>query len=65
MKSYWMMGLSILLMIAFATISVHALEIRGSVATGDSQWNPQNFAGFDYDIDRDVGSDTLTTTLTG
>jgi hypothetical protein len=51
-------------MIAFATISVHALEIRGSVATADFQWNPQNFAGFDYDIDRDVGTDTLTTTLT-
>ena len=64
MKSYWIMGLSILLMISAATISAHALEIRGSIATGDTQWNPQNFAGFDYDIDRDIGSDTLTTTLT-
>ena len=63
MKLYWMMGLGIFLMIAFAPISVHALEIRGEVATGDSQWNPQNFAGFDYDIDRDVGTETLTTTL--
>ncbi|MHB8118105.1 MAG: S-layer protein domain-containing protein [Methanothrix sp.] len=74
MKSYWMMGLSILLLIAFATISVHALEIRGSVAgtvNGASNlidsfsWSPQNFAGFDYDIDHDVGYETLTTTLTG
>ena len=74
MKSYWMMGLVILLMIAFATISVNALEIRGSVAgtvNGQSNladnsytWNPQNFAGFDYDIDHDVGTETLTTSLT-
>ena len=77
MKSYWTMGLSILLLIAFAAISVHALEIRGSVAgtvNGASNldpadnsftWGPQNFAGFDYDIDHDVGYETLTTTLTG
>lgn len=67
MKSYWMMGLCILLMIANAVISVHALEIRSSIATTDSYsyiWNPQNFAGFDYDIDLDLGSETLTTTLT-
>jgi hypothetical protein len=25
-------------------------EIRGSVANGDFTWNPQNFAGFYYDI---------------
>jgi S-layer protein (TIGR01567 family) len=63
MKSFWMIGLGILLMMAFAA-SVHAMEIRSEVATGDYQWNPQNFAGFDYDIDHDIGSDTLTTTLT-
>jgi S-layer protein (TIGR01567 family) len=75
MKSFWMVGLGILFMIAFAVFSAHALEIRGSIAgysNGESNlvdgysftWNPQNFAGFDYDIDRDIGSDTLTTTLT-
>ncbi|RPH74668.1 hypothetical protein EHM76_03125, partial [bacterium] len=64
LKSYWMMGLAILLMMAFSTISVNALEIRGSVATESYTWNPQNFAGFDYDIDQDVGTETLTTTLT-
>ena len=76
LKSYWMMGLVILLMMmAFSTISVNALEIRGAVAgtvNGQSNlvdgnsfsWNPQNFAGFDYDIDHDVGSETLTTALT-
>ena len=62
-----------LFVIAFAAISVNALEIRGSVAgtvNGESNWvdnsytwNPQNFAGFDYDLDHDVGSETLTTTL--
>jgi S-layer protein (TIGR01567 family) len=51
-------------MISLASISASALEIRGAVATGDYQWTPQNFAGFEYDIDSDVGSDTLTTTLT-
>jgi len=52
------------LMITNATISAHALEIRGSVATDSYIWNPQNFAGFDYDMDHDLGSETLTTTLT-
>ena len=45
-------------------------EIRGSVAgtSMDEQspitWNPQNFAGFYYDIKKDLGTETLTTTLT-
>ncbi|MCX6673281.1 MAG: S-layer protein domain-containing protein [Methanothrix sp.] len=62
-------------MIFLIAASAHALEIRGAVAgeiNGDSNlidgnaftWNPYNFAGFDYDIDRDEGSETLTTTLT-
>jgi S-layer protein (TIGR01567 family) len=64
LKSYWMLGLAILLMMAFSTISVNALEIRGSVATDSYTWSPQNFAGFGYDIDQDVGTETLTTFLT-
>jgi len=50
-------------------------EIRGGIAGTTSQtenlvdgtftWNAQNFAGFYYDIDRDLGTETLTTTLTG
>jgi S-layer protein (TIGR01567 family) len=59
-----MMGLVILLMITNAAISAHALEMRSCVATDSYTWNSQNFAGFAYDIDRDFGSDTLTTTLT-
>jgi S-layer protein (TIGR01567 family) len=39
-------------------------EIRGQVATGDFTWNAQNFAGFYYDIDDDLGTETLTTTIT-
>jgi S-layer protein (TIGR01567 family) len=50
-------------MFSLGSIPANALEIRGAVATGDYQWTPQNFAGFDYDIDSDVGSDTWTTTL--
>ena len=41
-----------------------SLEIRGSVATGDFEWNAQNFAGFYYDIDDDLGTEKLTTSIT-
>jgi S-layer protein (TIGR01567 family) len=40
-------------------------EVRGSIATGDFEWNPQNFAGFFYDIDDKLGTETLRTTITG
>lgn len=49
-------------------------HIRGSIAgavddndnleDGSFTWNPQNFAGFYYDAGRDLGTETLTTTLT-
>jgi S-layer protein (TIGR01567 family) len=39
-------------------------EVRGQVATSDFTWNPQNFAGFYYDIKNDLGTETLSTTLT-
>jgi S-layer protein (TIGR01567 family) len=39
-------------------------ELRGQVATADSTWNTQNFAGFYYDIKDDIGTETLSTTLT-
>jgi S-layer protein (TIGR01567 family) len=52
------------LALLLATISVvGAVEIRGQVATGDMVWNPQNFAGFFYDIKNDLGTETLTTTI--
>ncbi|MCJ7445278.1 MAG: S-layer protein [Methanotrichaceae archaeon] len=40
------------------------IEIRGEVATGDFTWNPQNFAGFYYDLDDNIGTEQLTTTIT-
>jgi S-layer protein (TIGR01567 family) len=43
---------------------VGAVEIRGQVATADFEWTPQNFAGFYYDIDDDLGTETLKTTIT-
>jgi len=39
------------------------LDIRSQVATGDFEWNPQNFAGFYYDLNRDLGTEVLTATL--
>ena len=35
-----------------------------NLVDGSFTWNPQNFAGFYYDEDRDLGTETLTTTLT-
>ena len=37
-----------------------AVEIRGQVATGNFEWNSQNFAGFYYDIDQNIGTENLT-----
>ena len=39
-------------------------EVRGQVATGNFEWNAQNFAGFYYDIDDDLGTEKITTTIT-
>lgn len=38
--------------------------IRGQVATSDFTWTPQNFAGFYYDADKNLGTEVLTATLT-
>jgi S-layer protein (TIGR01567 family) len=38
-------------------------EIRSEIATGDFSWTPQNFAGFYYNVDEDLGAESLTTTL--
>jgi S-layer protein (TIGR01567 family) len=75
MRSHFISGLAALILISFAAIPVSGLEIRGSIAGsvgGQSNlfdgssfiWDPQNFAGFYYDIDRDLGSETLTMTAT-
>ncbi|HQJ29254.1 MAG TPA: S-layer protein domain-containing protein [Methanotrichaceae archaeon] len=44
--------------------AVDTVEIRGQVATDSFAWNPQNFAGFYYDLKKDLGTETLTTTIT-
>ncbi len=40
-------------------------EIRGSIATGDDIWNYADFAGFYYDLDDDVYSETLEINTSG
>ncbi len=45
-----------------------AMEIRGSVVdnkTGVISWNAQNFAGFYYDINKNISSETLSINLSG
>ncbi|MGV8175624.1 MAG: S-layer protein domain-containing protein [Methanothrix sp.] len=39
-------------------------EIRGTTASGNFEWNPQNFAGFYFDIDDNTGNEILTTNIT-
>ena len=47
---------SMMLLLATAMVvgAVDNVEIRGQVATGNFEWNAQNFAGFYYDIDDDI-----------
>ena len=40
------------------------VEVRGAVADNSFTWNPQNFAGFYYDIKKDIGTEQLTVILT-
>ena len=39
-------------------------EIRGNVATDSAEWDASTFAGFYYDIDDDIKTETLTATVT-
>jgi S-layer protein (TIGR01567 family) len=57
---------SMMLLLATAMVvgAVDKAEIRGQVATGDFEWNPQNFGGFYYDIDDALGTEKITTTIT-
>ncbi|MDQ1261565.1 MAG: hypothetical protein QG575_746, partial [Euryarchaeota archaeon] len=49
--------------ITYSIVSDKPFKIHSQVATGDFEWNPQNFAGFYYDLDRDVGTEVLTVAL--
>ena len=57
---------SMMLLLATAMVvgAVDNVEIRGQVATGNFEWNAQNFAGFYYDIDDALGTEKITTTIT-
>ncbi len=62
-KSILLMILAVL--ITFSGISsVNAYEVRGTVSDGVTPltWNAKNFAGFYYDIDNDLSSETLSIT---
>jgi S-layer protein (TIGR01567 family) len=43
---------------------IRPLKILSQVATGDYEWNPQNFAGLYYDLNSDTGTESITSTLT-
>jgi len=57
---------AMMVLLATATVvgAVDRVEVRGQVATGDFTWNPQNFPGFYYDIDDNIGTEQLTTKIT-
>jgi len=39
-------------------------EIRGELASGSFSWTPQNFAGFNYDMNCSLGAEEITATIT-
>ncbi len=59
----------LLLASAMAVSAVDKVEIRGPVATVEDgavyTWGPQEFAGFYYDIDDNIGKESITLTITG
>ncbi|HQE96976.1 MAG TPA: S-layer protein domain-containing protein, partial [Methanothrix sp.] len=57
---------SMMLLLATAMVvgAVDSVEVRGHVATGSDSWNAEDFAGFYYDIDDNIKTETLTTTVT-
>jgi hypothetical protein len=54
------MGILALLLTTPAGFAAGNVEINGAVATlGESEftWNSQNFAGFYYDLDKNIGTE--------
>jgi S-layer protein (TIGR01567 family) len=41
------------------------VQIRGAVAAGNFTWNPQSFAGFFYDLNDELGRESLKIVLSG
>lgn len=64
MRSHYTMCLIILLAALSMAGQINAKEIRGQVANGDFEWNAQNFAGFYYDIDKNLGTEKISTIVT-
>ncbi len=62
-------ALVLLLASAMAVSAVDKVEIRGPVATVEDgavyTWGPQEFAGFYYDIDDNIGQESITLSITG
>ncbi len=61
---------SMMLLLATAMVvgAVDKVEVRGEVSTvvdgSTPSWTPQNFAGFYYDIDDDLGNEAIQLTIT-
>jgi S-layer protein (TIGR01567 family) len=64
LRRHGLICLAILLAVSFISDPISSEEIRGQVATGDCVWNAQNFGGFYYDIDKNLGTEKLQTTIT-
>lgn len=68
MKRKMMVTFILITLLYFMGFSVaddsSGLEIRGQIATGNFEWTAQNFAGFYYEIDNDLGTEKLTTSIT-
>ena len=57
---------SVMLLLATAMVvgAVDMVEIRGHVATDSDTWTAEDFAGFFYDIDDNIATETMTFTVT-
>ncbi|MBN1236102.1 MAG: hypothetical protein JW999_08655 [Methanotrichaceae archaeon] len=64
MRPNYLMCFTISLAILVIANPILATEVRGEVATSDFEWNAQNFGGFYYDIDKDLGTERITTCVT-
>jgi S-layer protein (TIGR01567 family) len=55
---------SLAILLATAAVVGAQVDIRGTVATGTNTWTADNFAGFYYDIDDNIKTESLTATVT-
>jgi hypothetical protein len=53
----------LLLATAMAVGAADSVEVRSKVATEGATWTADDFAGFYYDIDDDIKTEELTTTI--